>query len=161
MLIIEYTENIFRLLLTDPPSEAVRKMSRALTCFLLALAISSACCTTYTKSQIREIFSAGKECMRTLNIPLQSDIIERVLYNRNVVKEEETLKYMECASKKMGWIDNEGKLVIPPMIEYFSRNALQKYVEEVLEQCKIFYEGTNVGEKMFNYHQCYFENKKF
>ena len=29
--------------------------------------------------------------MRILNIPLESDIVERVLYNRDVVKDEETL----------------------------------------------------------------------
>nr|XP_029708682.1 uncharacterized protein LOC109407716 [Aedes albopictus] len=115
----------------------------------------------YTKSQVREIFSAGKQCMRILNIPLESDIVERVLYNRDVVKDEETLKYFDCGTKKLGWVDSEGNLEISPMVEFFSRNIPRKEVQDVLEKCKISFDGANVGEKMFNYHQCFFEKKEF
>ncbi|XP_021702460.1 uncharacterized protein LOC110676923 [Aedes aegypti] len=161
IIIILYRTNIFDQFFLGHHLKHFSNMIKLLSCLLLALIFSTAYSTTYTKSQVREIFAAGKECMRSLNIPMTSDIIERVLYNRDVVKDEETLKYFDCGCKKLGWVDNEGNVLMSPMVEFFSRNVPRKAVEEVLEKCKTFFDGANVGEKMFNFHQCFFEQKKF
>lgn len=138
-------------------------MNTLLLSFTLVLAVAADASISYSKSQIKDIFTVGKECMKTLNIPFDSDIIERVLYHRNVTKDEETMTYLQCGAEKLGWVDEEGNFHQQPAIDFFARNTPRRLVEELINKCsgRNFYVGSSVRERMYNFYICYFAYKKF
>ncbi|XP_039438562.1 uncharacterized protein LOC120419792 [Culex pipiens pallens] len=119
--------------------------------FMIVVVVLSEVIADYSKVQIKQLFSKVRSCVSP-----DSDVIERVMYNRNVVKDEETLRYFECAGEKMGWLNAERQFQPQLFRDFFVQNFDRAAIGSTVNACSGSLPGESLGEQLFNFHQCFF-----
>ncbi|XP_038107359.1 uncharacterized protein LOC119766589 [Culex quinquefasciatus] len=120
-------------------------------CFMILAIVLSEVTADYSKIQIKQLFSKVRSCVSP-----DADVIERVMYNRNVVKDKETLLYFECASEKMGWLNAERQFQPQLLSDFFAQNFDRAAIESTVNACSSSLPGESLGEQLYNFHQCFF-----
>ncbi|XP_001843647.2 uncharacterized protein LOC6033159 [Culex quinquefasciatus] len=128
--------------------------------FVIVLFIAGSCMAEFSKKELKLILDSAKYCMGQLSIPLESDIAERVMYNRNVVNDEITKKYITCVMQKMALIDGEGNVSKQAIIDTFKDNYDEELLKQLMEQCANP-QGATMDDRMFAFYTCCFAKKTF
>ncbi|XP_021695332.1 uncharacterized protein LOC110675217 [Aedes aegypti] len=132
-----------------------------MTRILLVLAlILHICFADYSKYQLDTFKDISMQCYRNLGIPEDSDILQRIEYNRNITEDPLIKEFLLCGQKLLGWIDTDGNFQNETIIRFFSDRYDAEQVKEVVELC-VLSGGETVLDKVYNFHQCYFKHKKY
>ncbi|XP_039433603.1 pheromone-binding protein-related protein 6-like [Culex pipiens pallens] len=128
--------------------------------FAIVVIFAGCCMAEFSKKELKLILDSAKYCMGQLSIPLESDIAERVMYNRNVLNDEITKKYITCVMKKMALIDDEGNVSKQAIIDTFKDNYDEELLKPLMEQCATP-QGATLDDRMFAFYTCCFAKKTF
>ncbi|XP_065079971.1 uncharacterized protein LOC135702857 [Ochlerotatus camptorhynchus] len=127
---------------------------------LISALVFGFCSADYSKQQIAEIMQVTKQCYKKLDIPFDSDLIERVMYNRDFPDDQTTKKFINCMLIDLGFWESEGVIDREAVVNFMAEQYDSEKVREVVGKC-FRPTGTTQEDKAFNYLRCFFKNKTF
>ncbi|XP_065080013.1 uncharacterized protein LOC135702885 [Ochlerotatus camptorhynchus] len=107
-----------------------------------------------------EIMEVTKQCYKKLDIPFDSDLVERVMYNRNMLEDQTTKKFANCMLAGLGLWESEGVIDRDAVVNFMAMKYDAKEVRDIVGKC-FRPTGETQEDKAYNYFKCVFKNKTF
>ncbi|XP_039442987.1 uncharacterized protein LOC120423292 [Culex pipiens pallens] len=132
--------------------------------FLILIAVLgiSGCLAEYNKQQMRKIMDAARPCYQKLDIPTDSDMLERLAYRKNVTYSEKEVEFMLCFQQNFGVYDTEGNLRPDAMVEFCMKNPKmdRTQVTEAINLCVKKCNDLPLLERARKIYDCFFDSKQ-
>ncbi|XP_058818707.1 uncharacterized protein LOC131681735 [Topomyia yanbarensis] len=128
---------------------------------LIFLGLAASCLAAYTEKQQALLADVVGKCALELGVTLNSDLIERSKSSGNPFPDNEKSKsFVACFLTKTGALTADGKIQKQKFIDFLSEGHDANAVAEVVEKCAGV-EGDTVEDKGYNFHKCFWAEKKF
>ncbi|XP_058448362.1 uncharacterized protein LOC131428425 [Malaya genurostris] len=128
---------------------------------LIFVGLAAMCLAEYTAKQQEILAEVVGKCAVELGVKINKDLIERSKSSGNPFPEDEnSKKFVACFLNKTGVLTADGKIQTEKFIAFLSEGHDAKAVTEVAEKCATV-EGDTIEDKGYNFHKCFWAEKKF
>ncbi|EDS33857.1 hypothetical protein CpipJ_CPIJ001869 [Culex quinquefasciatus] len=124
----------------------------------LLVTFAVACSAEYSKKQIQEVLKLGKQCMQELSIPMNDNVIERIMYNKEPTRKD--MRYLYCALGKFDMLDANDNIIVDKVVDFMVDRYDEQLVRPLLAKCAK-QDDPFVYERLWKFYQCFFTEKSF
>ncbi|KXJ72743.1 hypothetical protein RP20_CCG017322 [Aedes albopictus] len=127
---------------------------------LIVASLFALCSADYNKVQLAEIMKVTKKCYNQLNISYESDLVERVIYNRSFSDDPTTKEFINCLLVEFNVWESDGVINRDVVVNFMAQQYDPVKVRSILNKC-FRPTGATQEDKAYNYARCFFDHLTF